>query len=247
MGYSLDGKTALVTGASSGIGRATAGELASAGANVAIAARRVERLEAIARDTASRHDVDVLPLETDVSDPADVQAMVDATVDVFGGIDIAVSNAGRTCSQSVESLSLEEFQSLLEVNVTGAFLVTNAVLPFLREVDGTLVYVGSFAAKYPRPFNPAYAATKWWLRGFVLSLAGQIGDSGVGLGLVHPTEVRTEIGGEYGETMAEAFDPGEVSEPEDVAEAVAFAASRESPNTVAELDLFRRDKFAGFD
>ncbi|MUW13689.1 SDR family NAD(P)-dependent oxidoreductase [Halorubrum sp. CBA1125] len=247
MNNSLDGKTALVTGASSGIGRATAFELASKGADLALASRRVDRLKAIATDVESRHDVDVHPVKTDITDPTAVQALVEATVDEFGGIDVAVSNAGRTCPWNVESLSLEEFQGVLDVNVTGAFLVTREVLPYLREVDGNLVYVGSFAGKYPRPFNPVYAASKWWLRGFAFSIAGKYGDEGIGIGLVNPTEVRTEIGGDYGDSLKEKFEPGEVSEPEEIAEAIAFVATRESPNAVAELDLFRRDKFGGFD
>lgn len=247
MSDSLDGMTAVITGASSGIGRATAYELAAEGADLALAARRVDRLEAVAADIEADRDVDVLPLETDVSDPAAVQALVEDTIDEFGGLDVAVSNAGRMCPGDAESLSLEEFQGVLDVNVTGAFLLTQAVLPHLRESEGNLIYVGSFAGKYPRRFNPVYAASKWWLRGFAFSLAGQAGDEGIGIGLVNPTEVRTEIGGDYGDSMKESYDPGEVTEPEDVAEAVAFAATRESPNAVTELDLFRRDKFGGFD
>jgi len=247
MSEPLDGETALITGASSGIGCATAYELATQGADLSLAARRVDRVKEIAADIESHRKVNVLPLQTDVSDPVAVQALVEDTVDKFGGLDIAVSNAGRTCPGDVESLSLEEFQGLLEVNVTGSFLVTQAALPHLQESEGILIYVGSFAGKYPRQFNPVYAASKWWLRGFAFSLAGQAGDEGIGIGLVNPTEVRTEIGGDHGDSLKERFEPGEVTEPGDVAEAVAFAATRDSPNAVTELDLFRRNKFGGFD
>jgi len=91
-----------------------------------------------------------------------------------------------------------------------------------------------------------YAATKWWVRGFALSLEGAVGDDGVAVTVVNPTEVRTEFGSETDDPLAERYDPGEVTEPEDVADAIAFAAAQRPPNTVSELDLYRRDKFSHF-
>jgi NADP-dependent 3-hydroxy acid dehydrogenase YdfG len=129
------------------------------------------------------------------------------------------------------------------------FFTARAALPHLRASSGILVFVGSFAGQYPRPGSPVYAATKWWTRGFALSLAGQVGDEDVGVTVVNPSEVRTSFGEEFGDEDAafeRRFDPGEVTEPDDVAEAIAFAATRDPPNAVTELDLFRRDKFGGF-
>jgi NADP-dependent 3-hydroxy acid dehydrogenase YdfG len=106
--------------------------------------------------------------------------------------------------------------------------------------------MGSFSGQYPRPYNPVYAATKWWTRGFALSLQGAVGDDGIGVTVINPTEVRTEFGSETDDPLNERFEPGEVTEPDEIASAVVFAASQEPPNTVAELDLYRRDKFTHF-
>jgi len=127
----------------------------------------------------------------------------------------------------------------MAVNTDGMFFATRAALPHLRESGGTLVFVGSFAGKFPRPFNPIYAATKFWTRGFAQSVSAQVGGD-VGVTVLNPSEVRTEFGD--GWSMGELYEEGEVTEPEEVAEAVVFAAEC-SPSMVSELDLYRRDKF----
>ena len=134
---------------------------------------------------------------------------------------------------------------MMDTNADGMFFTTRAALPHLRESSGNLIFIGSFAGKYPRPFNPVYAATKWWTRGFAHSVEAQVGDDDVGVTVVNPSEVRTEFGAVYGESFSERFDEGEVTEPKEIAEAVAFAAAQEN-STVSELDLYRRDKFSHF-
>jgi hypothetical protein len=241
----LDGATALVTGASAGIGEATAHALARAGANVALLARRAERLDELASTLRAEYDVDALVTPTDVREEALVEEAVERTVDAFGGLDVVVSNAGLARGSDVETLSTEGYRTMMETNVDGTFFVTRSTLPHLRASSGNLVFVGSFAGQYPRPFNPVYAATKWWVRGFAHSVEAQVGDDGVGVTVVNPTEVRTEFGSEYGEPFEERFDEGEVVEPEEVAEAIVFAAGQRNA-TVHELDLYRRDKFEGW-
>ena len=247
----LSGKAALVTGASAGIGRETAMALASDGADVAIAARREERLESIAADVESAHGVETLVVPTDVSEEASVEAMVTDAVAAFGDLDVVVANAGTGTGPGipVEDLPTDQYRTVTDVNVDGMFYTARAALPHLRASAGTLVFVASFAGKYPRPGSPVYAATKWWTRGFALSLAGQVGPDDVGVTVVNPSEVRTEFGKEYredDELAKERFDPADVTNPEDVAEAIAFAARAEPPNAVTELDLYRRDKFEGW-
>ena len=133
------------------------------------------------------------------------------------------------------------------VNLDGVFFMTRAILPYLRETAGNAIFLGSFAGQYPRPGAPVYAASKWWVRGFALSLAGAVGSDGIGVSIINPTEVRTEFGKEYRDEISqERFDPDEVTNPEAIAEAIAFAAEQEPPNVVNELDLYRRDKFAPF-
>ncbi|WP_458206458.1 SDR family oxidoreductase [Haladaptatus sp. NG-SE-30] len=241
----LSGKSALITGASSGIGQATAHALAREGAHVALAARRESELADIAESLESKYDAETLVLPTDVRDEDEIESMVEDTVGEFGSLDVLVNNAGLARGEQVEDLSTDEYRTMQETNVDGVFFTTRTALPHLRESAGNLVFVGSFAGQYPRPFNPVYAATKWWVRGFAHSLEGQVGGDGVGITVVNPSEVRTEFGSEYGEPFAERFDPGSVTEPEEVAEAIAFAARQEG-STVSELDIYRRDKFTDF-
>ncbi|MFB6108846.1 MAG: SDR family oxidoreductase [Haloplanus sp.] len=242
----LDGRTALVTGASSGIGAATARKLAAGGADVALAARRRDRLEDIAADLESEYGIETLVAPTNVREEAAVDAMVEETVSAFGGLDVLVNNAGLGLGGDVASLSTEEYRTMMETNVDGTFYATRAAIPHLRKSDGNLVFVGSFAGEYPRPGNPVYAATKWWVRGFAHSVEAQVGPDGVGVTVVNPTEVRTEFGGDDGgKTFAERFDPDEAIAPEEIADAIAFAAGQEHA-TVHELDVYRRDKFEGW-
>ncbi|ESP88097.1 SDR family oxidoreductase [Candidatus Halobonum tyrrellensis] len=243
---SLDGETAVVTGASSGIGEAIAHHLAEAGANVVLGARRLDQLDRIAADLAAEYGAAALPVETDVTDREQVDALVDAAVSEFGALDALVNNAGVGLGGEVESMDDDDYHTMTDVNVDGMFYATRAALPHVRETQGTLVFIGSFAGHHPRPGNPVYAATKWWTRGFAHSLEGQVGDDGVAVSVINPSEVRTEFGGEDGEAFEDRFEPGDVTDPAAVAEAVGFALAREAPDTVSELNLYRRDKFAEF-
>ncbi|WP_121823352.1 SDR family oxidoreductase [Halostella salina] len=244
----LDGDVAIVTGASSGIGAATAHELAADGANVVLAARSADRITELADSIEADHGVRAEAVPTDVTDEDAVDALVETTVETFGRLDAVVANAGVGRSGSVEGMATETYRTMLGVNVDGAFFTARAALPHLRETEGTLVFLGSFAGQYPRPGNPVYAATKWWVRGFALSLAGSVGGDGVGVSVVNPTEVRTGFlsEDEDAEGFDERFAPGEVTEPSEVAAAIAFAVRQESPTATTEIDLFRRDKFEHF-
>lgn len=238
---------AIVTGASAGIGRETARVLAADGADVTLVARREDRLEKLADEIESETDVTVLVRPADVSDEAEVQAVVEETVSTFGKLDILVNNAGiATDSETpVEEFPTDQYRTVMGVNVDGMFYTARAAIPHLRETSGTAIFVGSFAGKNPRPDAPLYAATKWWTRGFALSLAGQVGTDDIAVSVVNPSEVRTEFGKEYRDkTSEERFDPDEVTGPRAVADAIAFTARQDTPNTVSELDLYRRDKFS---
>ncbi|MFC7222785.1 SDR family oxidoreductase [Halalkalicoccus sp. GCM10025322] len=242
---SLDGRTALITGASSGIGTASARALAREGVDVALAARREDELAELADEIESDYGVETLTVPTDVREEEAVDAMVEECVERFDGLDVVLNNAGLGRGGAVESLSTEDYRLMQETNVDGMFFTTRAALPHLKESEGNLIFIGSFAGQYPRPSNPVYAATKWWTRGFAHSVEASVGDEGVAITVINPTEVRTEFGADTGESFAERFEQGEVTEPEEIAEAVVFAAGQRN-STVSELDLYRRDKFSHF-
>lgn len=232
----------LVTGASSGIGRETADALAREGAKVALAARRTDHLHEIADRLEAEYGTEALVVPTDVTDEVAVDAMVDETVSTFGSLNTVVLNAGVGTGGDVETLATDDYKLMMDVNCDGVFYTARAALPHVKETEGHLIFVGSFAGQYARPGNPVYAATKWWTRGFALSLSAQIGDENVGVTTINPSEVRTE----FGDTpFKEAFDEGEVSEPSEIAEGIVFAA-RQGQSMVSEMDLYRRDKFTGF-
>lgn len=240
----LENQTAVITGGSSGIGAATARRFAAAGADIALLARREERLNDLAEELTLEYETETLTVSTDVRDATAVEAAIEATVERFGGIDVAVANAGLARGSDIESMSTESYRAMMDTNVDGAFFFTRAVLTHLRDSKGTIVFVGSFAGEYPRPFNPVYAASKWWIRGFAKSVAAQVGDTGVGVSIINPSEVRTEFDVE-GEQFTDRFEQGEVTEPEEVAEAITFAAAQEC-STIQELDIYRRDKYTGW-
>lgn len=244
--FPLEGKVALVTGASSGIGRATAEILARDGAKVVLVARRQKRLAKIKEEIEDDYGSEALVCPADVSVISEVDAAVEMTIDVFGRLDIAVSNAGIVTSNntSVNDLGLDEYHNLVDVNINGTYYVTRAVLMHLAKANGNMIYVGSFDGHFPRPQNPIYTASKWWLRGFAHSLEGPAGEGGIGVTVVNPAKVRTEIGPAGEKTFKEKFSMGEVLEPEDVAEAIAFAARQKTRATLSEIDVFTRDKYA---
>lgn len=241
---SLEGKAVLVTGASSGIGLATAREFATAGASVALAARREEKLREIADSIEADAGVETCVVPTDVTDSKQVDRMIERSVEVFAGLDVVVCNAGVGRDGDVETMSDEDYRTMMAVNTDGTFYTTRAALPHIRESAGVLVLVGSLAGKEPYPMNPVYAGTKAWMRGFARSVSAVVGDDDVAISVVNPTGVRTPFGSGYRTPNTERFDPGEVPEPEDVAAAVTFVATQRPPNVVHELDLYTRDQFS---
>ncbi len=155
-----------------------------------------------------------------------------------------MNNAGLARGSSIEEMTTEAYRTTMAVNCDGMFYSTRAALPHLREAEGTLVYLGSFAGKAPRAYNPVYAATKYWTRGFAKSVSAQVGDE-VAVSIVNPAAVRTEFEVDS-EQFKDRYAPGEVVEPEEVGEAIAYVA-RQSPSMVHELDIYNRDKFVESD
>lgn len=241
----LNGRTALVTGASSGIGRSTALALAREGVDVAVSARRSERLTALVGEIEADNDIRGLAVPADVRNETAVDEMVETTVEAFGGLDILVNNAGaaRGHGTRIDEFDTEDYRLTMETNADGMFFATRSAAPHLVESGGNLVFVGSFSGSHPGEYNPVYVGSKYWTRGFAHSVEAQLGSAGVAVTVVQPSSVRTEWSGrDGGSSQREQLDAGEALEPKDVAESVVFAASQSSTATVSEIDVLSRHK-----
>lgn len=242
----LEGMVVLITGASSGIGKAIAQRFAEEGADLSLASRSSEKLERIAKELEDKYKIETLVNPTDIREEEQIKNMVKKTVDRFGRLDILVNNAGIIRYGDIEDLTTEDYRAVMETNIDGMFFSTREALSHLRESEGNLIFIGSFDANHPRSFNPIYAASKWWTKGFAHSIESIVGEDGVAVTLVNPSEVRTTIKSEEGEEYKEKFDEREVTEPEDIAEVVIFAAKQDKPNTLSQVDVYRRDKLSDF-
>jgi NADP-dependent 3-hydroxy acid dehydrogenase YdfG len=240
----LEGTVALVTGASSGIGEATAIALAAEGATVAIAARRRDRLEQVVERIGP--DTDVLVVETDITDEAAARAMVEATVTEFGRLDTVVNNAGVMLLGPIVDAPVEEWRRMVELNVLGLLYTTHAALPHLLEAAereprrvADIVNVSSVAGRHARQGSGVYNATKFGVGAFSESLRQEVTRRHVRVSLIEPGATRTELAGhnrpEVLETMASTFGDTELMQAEDIAESIVFTVTRPRHVTVNEV------------
>jgi short-subunit dehydrogenase len=206
----LTGEVAIVTGASSGIGAATASELAHRGAAVVLAARRADLLEAQAQ-TVRAAGGEALAVPTDVTDRTQLAQLAQRATATFGRVDILVNNAGASWSRPLASTPPDELVGLLEVNLLGAMLLTRALLPgMIERGHGAIISVGSLSGRVA--MEPLYSASKYGLRGFSLALRRQLRGTGVSVSLVSPGNVRTAM---------TAHVQARLPEPEIIARAIA--------------------------
>ncbi len=185
----LDGEVAIVTGASVGIGAATARALARRGVRVVLAARRADLLDAQV-EAITKAGGCALGVPADVSDPAKVEALVRHTLDTYGRVDVLVNNVG---GGAFAPLTLEpvEIAHMVDANLTGAILLTRAVLPGMMERrHGAIIAVAAVTGAVA--LDPLYSATKFGLRGFALSLRRQVAGSGVTVSVVSPGYIQTD-------------------------------------------------------
>ncbi len=221
----LKGKVAIVTGASSGIGEAVARELASRGAAVVLAARDVERLEALEREISVSGGL-ALAVKTDVSIRGSVEAMVGETIDAFGVLDILVNNAGLGLSGRVAQLRLEDLRHVFEVNTIGPLNCIQAALPHMRS-GGRIINVSSVVGRRSVPKVGGYCATKFALNALSDALRVEIADRGISVTSVYPGTTRTAFRENSRRTRDEkrGWRPKGVT-PEKVAKRIADAAER---------------------
>ncbi len=226
MAEPLRDRVALVTGGSRGIGRATALALARAGAHVAVNYRdRVEAAEEVA-GAISALGRRAAAVRADVSAPQGVAALVAAVRTQLGPIDVLVNNAGIAPARSLEKVDLAVWEETLAVNLRSAFLLSQAVIPAMRERRfGRLLFVSSTAAQVGGIVGPHYAASKAGLLGLMHSYASQLAAEGITANAVSPALVETEmIAGKSG-ARAEALPVRRFGQPDEVAELIVAVAS----------------------
>jgi 3-hydroxy acid dehydrogenase / malonic semialdehyde reductase len=227
----LSGKTAVVTGASSGIGAATARALAAAGARVAAGARRTDRLGELGED--------VVALELDVTDPGSSERFVHEAAGSLGGLDIMVNNAGLALGRDPFWESTDDDEAtVIETNVLGLLRMTRLALEHVRD-GGHIVNVGSIAGRQAYENAAVYVASKFAVRGFTYALREDLLGRPVRLTLVDPGLVETgfsvvRLRGDV-EQARKVYERVEPLTPEDVAECVVFAVTRPAHVNVDEL------------
>lgn len=183
----------IVTGASAGIGRALALQLAGQGARVAVAARRADRLEQVAAEGRQRGGA-LLVVPTDIADEAQCRALIEQTVAAFGRLDMLINNAGLAATALLEQFpNLGLFRQVLDVNLHGAVACTYYALPHLKQTRGRVVAISSVGGKAALPYNTPYISSKYALQGFCDSLRMELQPHGVSVTVICPWWVVTEF------------------------------------------------------
>jgi NADP-dependent 3-hydroxy acid dehydrogenase YdfG len=243
MSVRLEGAVAMITGASSGIGAATAKWLAAQGASVSVVARRADRLEDVA--TSIRTDGgNALVIAADVTSQEQASAAVDRTVGEFGSLDILINNAGVMLLGPVVDAPLVEWQQMVELNVLGALYCAHAALPHLIQAAETgprgvadLVNISSVAGRHARIGNGVYSLTKFGLGAFSESLRQELAGRHIRVSLVEPGATATELESHNRAEILEAIKSqfGQTMAAEDIADAIGYIVTRPAGVAVNEL------------
>ncbi|MEM1178395.1 MAG: 3-oxoacyl-[acyl-carrier-protein] reductase [Acidobacteriota bacterium] len=237
--FSLENRTALVTGASQGIGEIIARQLAAAGARVVVAARSTDKLEALASAIEESGGA-ALPLQLDVGDPDAVAAQLKTLKGEWGDIDIAVSNAGITRDSLYARLKLDDWRSVLDVNLTGAFAVTKPLIRgMMRRRFGRIIFISSVIGLMGNTGQANYAASKAGLVGLAKSLAKELGGRNITANVVAPGFIETAMTADLEDgvknQLAESIALGRFGKAQDIAAPVLFLASEEAGYITGEV------------
>lgn len=186
----LTGKVVLLTGASMGIGAATARALAQKGARLALAARSTDKLEKLAAELP-----DAISITADVTNADDIERMIDVTCKHFGRIDVLINNAGQGLYGGIEYVPIPEFERIVRLNVTAPLMAMKAVIPIMRKQGGgTILNVSSLVSKNYFPYLGAYAATKYALNGITQTARAELATDGIRVSAMLPGLTDTEFG-----------------------------------------------------
>jgi NAD(P)-dependent dehydrogenase (short-subunit alcohol dehydrogenase family) len=217
---SLSGRTALITGASSGIGAGVARRFAREGARLVLAARRADRLEALAEELRGL-GADVLTRPADVTQEAEVLGLY-ADAEAFGAVDILVNNAGMVSHKSTLELELDEWNRLIALNLTAAFLCAREAMRVMKPRGrGKIINIGSLSAQMPRADTIAYATSKFGMEGMTRSLALDGREYGITASIVHPGITMSELASDAGGSVAGPM----LMEADTTAQVIALMAS----------------------
>jgi NADP-dependent 3-hydroxy acid dehydrogenase YdfG len=238
----LRGKVALVSGASSGIGEATARMLAAEGMSVALAARRTDRLAKIV-DEIHYAGGRAVAVELDVTERDSCSAAVQRTVDEFGSLDVLMNSAGVMLLAPVDRADPSEWVTMINTNVLGLMFMTHAALPHLLRSRGTVVQMSSAAGRVARVNTAAYNASKYAVGAFSDALRQEVGDRGVRVVVMEPGSVNTDLRQHVTDEKVKAGIDARIAgitqlEPEDVARAIVYALCQPPHVSMNEV-LFR--------
>jgi short-subunit dehydrogenase len=232
----LTGKVALITGASSGIGRASALALAQAGANLVITARRQDRLQELAAAVQKAGGLSVIVVG-DASAEETAQRCVNTAIQTFGSLDILINNVGIGNYKNLVDTSAAEYDEMMAANVRSTFLFTRHVVPLMiKQASGTILMISSMAGKYGFPGEAVYCATKFAQVGFAQALDKELRPHGIKVGVICPGGVKTEFALGKGRTEQAVASSG-MLEPEDVASAVLLACTQSPGARIIELQM----------
>jgi len=241
MSRDLKDKVALVTGASSGIGRALARMLAGQGARLALVGRSAERLEAV---RAEFPDTEALAIAADLTQQAEVERTVSETLARFGRVDILLANAGLYLPGDVVETDPDQFDEVIGVNVNAVFRAVRAVLPgMIERGSGEIIVTSSIAGHQALHWEPVYSATKHAVQAFVHGVRRQVAPYGIRVGAIAPGVVLNELWG-YSDPAAIAAKAAarEGLLSEDVADAVHFMLTRPANVTIRDLVILPQNQ-----
>jgi len=240
MASKLEGKVAIVTGASSGIGEATAISLAAEGAKVVIAARRGERLEAVAKHITDNGG-QVLSVIADITDELQVKNLIQKAHAEFGRVDILVNNAGISFPGRIENADPSNWRKMIDINVLALMYTTHTVLPiFKAQKSGHIVNISSVAGRIAKAGMAAYNVTKWGVNAFSEALRQEVYQDNIRVTIIEPGLVETEIDQHITDVVAKqeiaarrkAITP---LQSEDIAAAIIYAVSQPQHVNVNEI------------
>ncbi len=241
MSQKLSGKTALITGASAGIGWASALALAGEGANLVLTARRQERLAEL-ESAVQKAGGKAVSLVGDAKEEETARRAVDLAVKTFGSLDILINNVGVGNYKNLVDTSVEEYDEMVDSNVRSTFLFTRYAVPvMIKQGSGTILMISSMAGVYGFPGEAVYCATKFAQVGFAQALDKELRPHGIKVGAICPGGVKTEFALGKGRTEQSVAASG-MLDPEDVAGVILMACTQSPGSRIIEVQMRTMDE-----